>query len=57
MQIADEPEEYYGVCGTAVTIYRGAKQRIAGTGTTTSTKATREHKQYKIQGRTTNLCT
>ena len=31
---------------SAVTIDRGAKQRIAGAGTTTSTDATREHKMY-----------
>ena len=32
----------------------GAKQRIAGAGTTTSTEATQEHKQYATQGPTTN---
>ena len=32
----------------AVTIDRGAKQRIAGAGTATATEATREHKQYAI---------
>ena len=41
----------------SVTIDRGAKQRIAGAGTTTSTEATRQHKQYATQGPTTNLCT
>ena len=38
----------------AVTIHRGAKQRIAGAGTATATEATREHKQYAIQGPTTS---
>ena len=34
----------------AVTIDRGAKQRIVGAGTATATEPTREHKQYAIQG-------
>ena len=41
----------------AVTIDRGAKQRIVGAGTATATEPTREHKQYAIQGPTTYLCT
>ena len=34
--------------GWAVTIDRGAKQRIAGAGTATATEPTRVHKQYAI---------
>ena len=41
----------------AVTIDRGAKQRIGGAGTATATEPTQEHKQYAIQGPTTYLCT
>ena len=45
----------FKVVTAAVTINRGAKQRIAGAWTTTSTAATREHKQYAIQGPAINL--
>ena len=56
--IVDPTAPYYvgRALDEAVTIDRGAKQRIAGAGTTTSTEATRKHKQYAIQGPTTNLC-
>ena len=48
------PAALWGWCAKADTIDRGAKQRIAGAGTTTSTEATREHVSHSPQAENTH---